>query len=219
MKKQILSVLIIICRAVSLAACKKNNDSGINDGGNSQGDFEGVLYAPGSSLSVVFADDDISDPINVLLDAVGAVTGTVPTLSKADTAQAKHEIVIGMTERAISKAAYEKLEKIDKETEYEVSYLVYSDGNSVAIAFEKDEYGHNVALDKAVSAFKGYMGTDETLSLKTGKILQGTIDPLDVIEERDAKKIEEKWAALKTTVGIKLATFSGPFFDGEGNAL
>ena len=140
-KKHILTVFLIIC-VVLLASCVKNDNDNLHSG---------VLYTPGSTLSIVANDGTLDDYVVDIVNAVGKVTGSYPSVVKDNTAAGEHEIVIGMTDRAISKTAYEQLKSVDKESEYEVAYLIYSDGNSVAIAFESDEYGHNVALEKAVA--------------------------------------------------------------------
>ena len=208
-RKHILTAFIIIC-VILLASCGKNDNDNLQNG---------VLYAPGSTLSIVASDDTPDDYAVNIVNAVGKVTGSFPSVVKDNTAAGEHEIVIGMTDRAISKAAYEQLESVDKETEYEVAYLIYSDGNSVAIAFESDDYGHNIALEKAVSAFIELMGNKTTFTLKVGKLIRDTIDPLTVIEQKDAEKIEEKWSALKTAIVSNLASYDGTLTDAGGNEL
>lgn len=144
--KRVFALILVAVALLSLASCKTSvkNENEKNDNGNSSNSSQsttesGVLYAPGVKLNVVYADDDIADEALDIFYDIGGNTSVPPVLSKDDSAVAEHELCHGKTNREISKKAYSLLERVESDGEYDKRYVIYSDGNSVAIVAEKWE--------------------------------------------------------------------------------
>ena len=167
MKKKGLLLMLMILLIVSLIACNtsdssdngKNNADDIPQGGES---VSGVLYAKGTSLDFVFVDAELASFANELFYAIGTnLSGNANIKNTDSDTPAEHEIVIGKTNREISQKAYERLERMESSSKYEVPYLIYSDGNSVAIAYAEDDLGRNSALIMACDVLIELVGESE----------------------------------------------------------
>ncbi len=217
MKNKFLSVLLIAFVVISLAACSEDKSADQNNDVSASG----YLYAPGTTLKVICPDARLYDYADELLYAVSDNMTTVPSLviDAGGKASGGAELVVGITEREISKNAYKCLADLESENKYEIPYLVYSDGKSVAIAYTQDDYGYNVALAKAVEAFINYMGNSESLEIKKGNLLAGFVDPLVYQETLDAKMVASRWDTLKAGIKTKLQKEDGPFRDENGKEV
>ncbi len=123
------------------------------------------------------------------------------------------EIIVGKSEREGSVKAYGLLSRIDKESDAQTSYLLYSDGTSLVLAYEEDAYGLNAAGLKAVSAFLEDMLSDYIDSpLKTGVITYGVIDPIAYQRSLDEKEREESWIKLANVAGKEVAEATKSYY-------
>ncbi len=113
--------------------------------------------------------------------------------------EADHEIVVGMTNREISVTAYEKLSELDRGDE-DVAYLIYSDGSSVAIAYEGDRYGMNLALSEARSIVKDIFNGDEQIIIPEGVIASAGFNPMEHQLAIDAARDAEGWINFENKV-------------------
>jgi hypothetical protein len=78
-----------------------------------------------------------------ITNALNTVDKTEATFVLDSVEKTDLEIVFGKTTRAISTEAYRLLERMDAYGR-ESRFLIYSDGKSVAIAFDEDEYKERV---------------------------------------------------------------------------
>jgi len=227
--KLLLTLLICLCLCICFVSCNKDTDtdsssnSGEQNGNqntdNGGGSEEGVLYKPGSSLTVVYGDDSLYDYAYDVFSAVGANMTSTPKISNDSGTADVHEVVVGQTNREISRLAYEKLAKLESENEYELPFLIYSDGSSVAIAFEQDANGFNVTLIKAIEAFSQYIGSKDTLEIKEGNLVSGFVDPLIYQEALDEELIAKQWNQLAAAIKIKLENVPGPYRNEKGEEI
>ncbi len=204
-------VLVILLCLVAFAACKgdekkpadsqqsqtdNNGGNGNTDNNDNKNDpaFDNVFWAEGVKLSLVVGTDVFSTPDDIAY-VVMDETGATPSYKSPTSTAEKHEIIVGRAERAISKTAYRLLEQ-NTDLGFE-SYVIYSDGTSVAIAFSCVE-----AYDMALELLE-----DELLVARNGKI---TFDSGVVVNEHfnlnerldelDAILKEEKWAKVEKRV-------------------
>ncbi len=105
-----------------------------------------------------------------------------------------HEIVVGNTERDISKAAYSALEKLVGDTENAVAYLLYSDGSSLALAYTEteDELALRLLHDILI---ENYIGDELNLSAGVHESYLKTTD--EYYLELDEKNRAEDWKELE----------------------
>ena len=119
--KLLLTLLLCLCLCICFVSCNKDTDTdsssnsgeqnGNQDTDNGGGSEEGVLYKPGSSLTVIYGDDSLYDYAYDVFSAVGANMISTPKISNDSGAADAHEVVVGQTNREISRLAYEKLAK------------------------------------------------------------------------------------------------------------
>ena len=116
MKKALL-LIVSILTIFTLFSCKASENANQSAGGTqSEGVTEGVLYAPGTNLKIVYSDESLSGYVNQILYSVGANMTTVPSVALDTMGDVVcNEIVIGRTTRSISATAYARLERMEDE--------------------------------------------------------------------------------------------------------
>lgn len=197
-------IAIVLC-LVAVASCTGDSnsdksgldnsiDSGKPDTGSGHPEDVNEFWATGITPYIVVGKDLSGVPEN--LDyALYNLTEKAPVHKAPESAETKHELIIGKTDRKISKQAYKLLEE-NIEMGYE-SYVICSNGTSVAIAFSG-----TVALDMAIEEL-----FDEYLKVENGKIkidvgvLKNHFFNLNErLDELDAILRAEQWANVEKHV-------------------
>ncbi len=205
-RKIALVVLAALLVLVSLASCNTGNGDKPDTEQPPSGNIilppkENLIFSQKTIPNVICNDQDtlakvLEDLSADLLD----VTGKTPPVYTDQEYEAKHEIVIGETDREISKTAYRFLERLDHEEEGNVGYLIYSDGSSIAIAFDKDRYQINAAAARAIEDFaKDIEGKTEVIIPK-GVYASASIDALDYQQQIDDADTAEEWIIFENAV-------------------
>ena len=170
-----------------------------------------LIYDCETQLTVILPENymDIASPIMRVVKGLNKRLYEIPGQYTAENIEeSEHEIVIGRTTREISSLAYAELEKLTLEG-YEVGYLIYSDGSSVAIAYG-DSY-MNVAAAAALSYFEENLLTDE-LALAPGVSHSDKVDVVEYLAAEDEEKREEQWAVLELQAGKDIADALRDFY-------
>ena len=110
----------------------------------------GLIYDSDTELSFIIDPALRGETVMSLWDRIGLLADISPKILDDSSEPSEHEIVIGQVNRPIAIEAYTELMKVNAE-EGQLRYLIYSDGSSVAIAFDNDDYGY--ALRAAVGYF------------------------------------------------------------------
>ena len=211
MKKVLYFILTLTLSSLLLLSCAKgkggeNDSSNKNDNSSSdnnvnlpEGDY---IFAPGGKINIVTASS--SDNTNKISEAIWSVAG-IPVEIVADSAEeADHEIIVGKCDRKISVEAYRLLNRVRDESAGEVGYLIYSNGNSVAIAYDVDEYNLNHAEDRAVDYFVDtVIGSNSVLRVQKGTVSSLGFNLLEYQESIDDEEKEAKWQALERNLAAK----------------
>ncbi len=198
MKSRILPLLVfILVLSVLLSSCtvrKPDNDTVVQNGNFIYGDGSTIqIVIPGGNEKVLEAADDIQ--MAMMRDTTSYIYLVDDTVAE----KAEHEIVIGKANREISTKAYEKLNRIGGYDE-KSAFLMYSDGSSIAIAFEED--AGDVALTAAVEYFlKNYVKNE--LYVKSGVVCSQSVYMTKYIDEKDQEYLDKKWAALEERIGLQ----------------
>ncbi len=181
---------------------KTDDDDGkTDDDVNTDTEKENLIYGNGVEVKIIRPNSDYpNDILFDILNGFGEATGNYPIIGYDNDDEVEHEIVIGMTSRPISVAAYEALKKREVE-EGEYRFLIYSDGSSVAIAYEND-----VADATFLAAARYFIANyiKEELILESGVAYRSYIVLSDYIDSEDEKFIQEKWAELEREAGAEL---------------
>ncbi len=214
MKKHTALFLIMIALTVLLCSCfeDKTNDTVKPPCDNIVGDF---IFKDGSDITFVISKTVSSEKITsegVEIDnpdyskkyvdvsqkiykALGESDAGLNLTSVSDgSAKAKHEIIFGLCDRAISKEAYRILEKIPAD-ERKSRFVVYSNATSVAIAFEPGDY--DVADVAAEYFIANYITGNNSLTLDLGYTYTDNVDMIAYYEKIGEEKIDAQWAKLE----------------------
>ena len=212
MKRKILALLLALTCVFAVCSCapedtdaddgqqnppagdQGNNPTPDTPGGDSV--TESFIYAPGATVALVYSDDQVSiSNRTAIYDALVANSVDVSIAAPSIPVQA-HEIVVGMTDRDISKAAYTQLGRMEKEEGF-VGYCIYSDGNSLAIAYDEAYLGREVAQDAVVAKFIAEVIKPETLKINKGVAVSEAVDAIEYQAKIDEARIAEDWIALE----------------------
>ena len=186
-RRSLFLVLAALACVLTLFSCTEPENEDFTE-------VENLIYGPGTSVTIIANDKaEHIDLINFMQREIFNVTGETPKV-KDDSAEAgKHEVVIGETSRPISQEAYRLLSRMEKESDSETAYLIYSDGSSIAIAYEKDRYGINITADKAKGVM-AYLGRKNTYVAAARGVVSGEVfDALAYQEEIDAEEQAKAW--------------------------
>ncbi len=187
MKKLTVLILTLIIASLAMFSC--------GDGSSPSADGAGKVFSPDNAPLLVFADGVSNDEQTALYQAIKTATGIIPEYGDDTMEQLEREIVVGNTSRSISRKAYRKLRTVQKTNDYEVAYVIYASGNSVAIAFDDDvdELGAKFAVEHFVN---NYVSGKTELKLTPGVVYKGTRSVLDYYGAIDEAKNEVRWQAL-----------------------
>ncbi len=128
--------MVIVLGMLALASCgesENGNDPNVDDGGE-------YIYSSNSDLTVIVGEGVSGEEAYGLADAIGEVRGTVVKVNDDSAAPAEHEIILGKTNRELTDSALTRLNREieDYSSEDESSYVIYSDGKSIAVVFDDD---------------------------------------------------------------------------------
>lgn len=173
---------------------------GTNGGGEGEKPSaeENLIYDSESELYVVY------DPADVSPEYVDGITNAllnygIYARARLDTEEKKpHEIVIGKVDREISDTAYMFLERISKNSDDDLRYCIYSDGSSVAIAFDGE--GDGYAADAACEYFSENFAASR-LTLKKGEAASVSFELYEYLGERDKARRDELFDRLESLIG------------------
>ena len=198
-------VLLLCIIILAFASCT-SNESGAgsgNSGGNTGGVTENVIYSPNTNAVLVVgegvSEDDVSSVRKAYFDSLGEVLNFASSSSASD-----HEIIIGKTDRPLSEKAYRRLEYFESDRQSSVAFVIYSNGTSVAIAYDEDVYGVGIALTEAISYFVNNHMKDSTLALDSGVVYEEKFDPISRQAEKDSAELESRWETMRLQLGGRI---------------
>ncbi len=184
----------------ALLSCK-DKDADKNNNTTVTVDDE-VIYSPYINTTLVLGEGIDELDISAIRNAYYKETGKEITISRASSTASAHEIIVGKTDRPLSEKAYRAI-AIAKD-EGEVGYSIYSDGKSVAIAFDEASYGVDVAFSEAIDVFVKKFIKTPTLKLNSGIAHYDFFNPIDKQMARDNDEIEKLWEFKLAQISARL---------------
>ena len=177
---------------ISLLMCSCSPEEP-NSGANGNGPSNNTTPTP--SIQLVYAEGTDTELIQELcqrlknqldLDAV-AVTDA--------SAASEHEIIIGSTSRALSKTANTRLSRMDKENEdFDNSYVICSDGKSLALAFDENKFDNHTVRDLAINTLvEDILAENLDMSFDEGTLKSETVNFVEYLEAELKPANEAKW--------------------------
>lgn len=199
MKKRVRLVAFVVFLFVLILAftsCKKNsNNNGTANNGNLNIETD---------IAIVLGEGVDEQDVYDLVNNYYYTTGKTLPVKTSDAESSKREIIIGTTERSISKKAYLMLERTDTQGTNDTGFVIYSDSNSIAIAFDYDDFGTNLSKKDAISYFaSNYMQT-ELPEFESGVIYSERYDLVERQKEIDDQDIEKIWQTKKYQLASKV---------------
>ena len=137
-------------------------------------------------------DDEL---LTDLAGSIKEVRGVLPVFS-TDPGQYAHSIVIGKFENDISKKAYTRLERLEKKADDDVGYVVYTDGRSIAVAYDEDICDSGLALEVALDYIVENFFVSDTLVSDAGILREEVFGIIDYQEAIDDAAVLEMWDEL-----------------------
>ena len=198
MKKIILLILALALSLSALVSCNLPFGSGGGGGGGGDAEPDNLIYNSTSELYMLVDPSIDGAIVNSLWEDISNGSDITPKIVSDTAEAAKHEIVVGRVNREISTVAYQRLERIEKNTPTDVRALIYSDGSSVAIAYDENEY--DVALKAVIAYFVEHYVKSE-LILPKGDALAESYDVVEKLREVDTAERAEKWEKLEKAAG------------------
>ena len=195
--KKIIAFLVCIILCISaLSSCKlfARGDKDKGDGG----EVSGVIWSPEITLGMV-NEAGLEWGANEFFNSIVDLTGNVPQFVSEDAEALDHEFVFGNTKRPISAAAYKRLDRAMTGTTGEIGWLIYSDGNSVSVAFNAP-YGMKAALEYISENFMN----KETLVLSRGVVASDVFMIDEYAAEYRQQKRNEYFAKLEGEIGAEI---------------
>ena len=184
---------------LSVVACGNNG----SDDKTPKGDY---IYVSDTEVQIVYNGDFTKhDGVKRIYEDLREVVTAAPNVVSDGKEASDHEIVIGETNRPISKEAYRRLALLEKKDEDFSGYVIYSSGTSVAIAYDKDSFNMKIAELEAMNFFADNYLKNETLTIAKGIAKSEVIDIFEYQEKQDEAMLLEKWEAAR----VKIASSVG----------
>lgn len=207
MKKRIILILLLLLTAWIFGSCTSREDA---EGGNNSNigagnyygeDIDGKIFVENMTLQVVINDDSVpSDVLSRLEQSLYDSTGVFPRRANDDKPMLKHELIIGESQRPLAKKAYKYLDRLNDDDGV-ADYVIYSDGNSVALAYEKDKYASPAAVTVIAEHFlENYLDGKTQLTLPTGAVYADSVDPLVWQKAIDEEEFAVEWEYLRSQI-------------------
>lgn len=206
MKKRIFILTVMMLLSVMIfIACSSGNANGNADVPNKPTDTPTQSPENFAIILPQTENSEITDIFFKFYYELGDLIGTTPELITESDARRDREIVFGRSEREISATAYRLLERIELSYDDVVAgnprMLIYSDGSSVAVAYEECE--DDVAFLIAVRELHEKIASIYPTT-KSGVLHSGIIDLDKYYQDIDDKMLDVKWAELEAEVGGEL---------------
>ncbi len=197
--KRIVSALAAVILVGSLFACEPEDEKVPTPEPDIQTE-EKVIFSVNIQPDIICNDpESISSAIEAMQLSIFSTTYRTPAVYDDTKESSPHEIVLGVSDRAVSKKAYELLETCDIKGG-ESSYLIYSDGESLAVAYNEDRwqtgYGLDLAMEELIKLFDG----SEKIIIPEGEVTSLTFDVMAYQQRIDDAAAETKWQQLTKAV-------------------
>lgn len=204
---------ILMLAVFCLGACNFGNGGTPGTGGGEELP-DNFIYGAGSELYIVSDEQIPAHYISPLSSELFYYEVDVRTVG-ADSEVMPHELVIGRTDRAISKTAYDRLERIDLNEDGDLRFLIYSDGSSVAIAYDEDKA--DFCIQQAIEHFKENYCVEQLVQVR-GVMHEEVVNLYEHYGELDREKTLAKWQKLYDDYGAEVTDALKQFYaiyDGE----
>ena len=193
MKKLTLLVLVFVLGLLSLCSCFGSNPGGEEEeGGDEVVIPENFIFGEGSKLNYIYSPDIEAQLISNIESELWFYNVEVRAVS--DTSEiGEHELVIGKVNRPISQTAYDRLDRMEKNETGDLRVVIYSDGSSIAIAYDEDREG--IACQTVLKYFVDDIISEQVVAAQ-GVVYEKMFNLYEYYGELDDQRDAEQWAKL-----------------------
>ncbi len=202
--KRFLILLLLIMSTSLMFSCKKAEED--NDGGDDNKPNvppagyvnDDVTFDIGETVSIVVPGESFAAAKNLQNELFYAL-GVTPNIVN-ESALATNELFLGRCNSPLSKTAYQILESGERASAYVIRVLVYSDGQSVALAYENCEGSVDyteLLTENVVKLFvNDFINADKAIDFEEGFSKSYSFDLLEIQAEADAARAQKAWDAI-----------------------
>ncbi len=194
-------ILLVIAAIAILASCTTKSEK------NDTVADENSIYAPGFDVSIIVPVGSNYNAVVDVLNEIYAKAEVLCRMSDDSVAAGGHEIVLGDTNREISKLAKQKLDKAIKresvvwesngdDTTYLSGYAIYAEGSSIAVIWTDD-----IVYTNAIDYFVENYLIGKSLKLDDGYCKTVTFDYIEYLKDGEHKEREEKLTEVQSMYG------------------
>jgi len=205
-KLKLSALLILAVLALGLSSCatgrkpntqnQGNTNVGADNGSSNAPSDDGYIFTETSDLTLVLPEGNLTEEnFEKVFYAFSSLK--MYNLTDGSKAPAKHEIVFGRCDREISTKAYRLMDQQDRSEPEYTGYVIYSDGNSLAIAYDEERYGLTIAQDVAIDCFVSDFVKSDSLKVAKGAAKNESFDMIEYLEELDKETELQKWSRAK----------------------
>ena len=209
MKKflSIITLLLLLALLVSCGGTEDGDGSGTGNGGT--GDT-GNTPTPGDTVENFVWDEDselylirnsssvTAKVVNNLINKITEIRGVRPVLRTDSAGDFTHELVIGPSEKTVAKRAARELELLIREDSDLRGYVIYTNGQSVAVAFSDDIDGY--AMNLAITDLIENVLTEKTYAPGAGVISSDYYYYSKYVAEKEAAELKTRWDYLEKLI-------------------
>ncbi|MBO5315172.1 MAG: hypothetical protein J6B48_01950 [Clostridia bacterium] len=207
MKKYYLPLILSIFTLLCFTACKTDGLSGDSSNSTPPTTTEGAIWSPGSTVYLQVEENAEWDT-NAFAYSLGEIIGAMPKSGAGE-----HEIVVGNIDHPLAKKAYSLLDDRKSDVEVCTTYLIYTDGNSVAFAYDSD-----AARIFALNYFLKEYDT-EVLKFKPGIVACKETDLKEYARVEREKRRNEGYSAAAEIIGSGAASALKDFYSLTDDSL
>lgn len=206
----IITLIILMLLSVS---CGNGAGGSTNGGGNSSDGTNGTggsetpdaeadgIIREDSEIFILVGEGMDREIANGIYSSVAALTEKLPEFISDASEKHTQEIILGNSERELSKSAYRKLDRLRGE-ESKVGYVIYTDGSSIAVAFDEDS--DNIPMNEACDKLLSLIAAGGVEAKKKGAVASEFYDVIEYLQEREDIKTAVKWTDLELTAGTEM---------------
>ena len=194
--KLILLLCLVLAISAMLISC---------DGGDADGESAGnCIFDKNNPPTLIYSDDLNRESSALIYQTVKTAIDGIPEYYTPDSEEGTHEIVVGVSDRAVSRKAYRKLRTLQRQTDDSIAWLIYASGGSVAIAYDEDF--DDLAEIEAVEYFvNNYISGKSSLYLDPGVVYSKVFSTHEYYQQLDAEYRASRIEALREFAGDDLA--------------
>lgn len=186
---KVILLIVALLIGVSITACCLFKNSGDEPSTGQGGGGGSQITNPGESFNIVISGNSNANASKVK-DALIEKNFGAQIVFDSD-AEQSNEIVVGNTNRHISRVAYIMLEDIIDNVENRAAWIICALDGDLCIAYDSE-----LAFDEAVEYFEREIAAKGTLTFENGTVAQGYFDKIAYVDEKRAEAREAAFAEI-----------------------